>query len=113
MADVPVTVQVISRSGITPTYAGSLSTSNVYQVPNNGKVFLQFKKAQATDCTVTFRTQGTVDGQAVADRTGTVPASTGDKLFGPFPTSVYGRTLEVTLSNIDGLTMAAFRLAED
>ena len=116
MADQRIVVQKLKRAGngITPSYEGSLQTSNVYQVNNDGRVFLQFKKSQATDCVVTFRTPGSVDGNAIAELTVTVPASTGDKMIGEFDPTVYNvlgaHDLEFTLSHISGLTVGAFLL---
>lgn len=113
MADVAVTVQEIVRTGIDLTDTGSLSTSDTYLVPNDGKTFLHIKKSGATDCTVTIATPGTVDGLAVTDLTVTVPASTGDKMIGPFPRDIYNNAsgqIAVTFSNVTGLTIAAARL---
>ncbi len=116
MADVRITVQKIKRSGngITPTYQGSLSASNTHQVNNNGKVFLHFKKSASVNCTVTIITPRTIDSNAVADLAVVVPATTGDKMMGPFDPNIYnvlgGHDLEFTLSDVDGLTMAAVLL---
>ena len=111
MADVAVSVQTINRAGLEPAYTGSLSTSNNYIVPNDGTVFLHFKKTNAVDATVTIVTTKTVDGLAVADRTDTVPNTDADGLFvGPFPRDVYGNSLDVSFDDIDGLSMAAFQL---
>jgi len=110
MSDVAVTVQQIGRAGITPAYAGSLLTTNTYLVPNDGNVFLHLKKTGAGDCVVSVATPNTVDGLAIADLTETVGATSGDRMFGPFPVDNYGSTLSVTLSEITGLTMAAIAL---
>ncbi len=112
MADVAVTVQEITRAGLTPVYTGSLSTSDTYLVPNDGETYLHIKKSGASDCTVTVATPNTVDGLAVTDLTVTVVASTGDKKIGPFPRETYNNAdgkIAVTFSNITGLTMGAFR----
>ena len=110
MADVNVSVQQIDRAALTPVYTGSLSTGNNYLVPNDGRTFLHIKKSGASNCTVTVVTPGTVAGQAIADLTATVVATTGDKMMGPFPPDVFGPTMTVTFSEITGLTMAAVRL---
>ena len=51
---------------------------------------------------------------AITDRTVSIPASTGDKFIGPFPTGVYNDPatgyLEFTVSDITGLTVAVLRL---
>lgn len=111
MADVAVATQKLNRvAGLTPTYQGSLSTGDTYVIPNDGRIFLHVKKSGAGECTVTVDTPGTVDDLAVAQRTFTVPASTGDKMHGPYPTNVYGANLRVTFSEVTGLTFAAVRL---
>jgi hypothetical protein len=114
MADVTLAVEAIVRSGIDPTDTGSLLTANTYQVQNEGRTFLHFKKSGAGACTVTVVTTAVVDGKAVADQTVTVPASTGDVMCGPWPPEIYNvkgdNYLEFTLSEITGLTVAALRL---
>lgn len=109
MADVNLTVQEITRAGIDLADTGSLSTSDTYKVANNGRTFLHFKKSGAGACTVTITTPGTVDGLAVADKTVTVPATTGDVMVGPFPRQHYNDgsgLLSFTVSEITGLTVA-------
>ena len=113
MPNVRVAVQQAAKEGITPTNNGSLSTSDTYQVNNDGKTFLHVKKSGATDCTVTIATPNTIDGLAVADQTVTVVASTGDKMIGPFRPDLFNdanHDINVTFSNITGLTVAAVRL---
>ena len=112
MSDVALTVQDIVATGLTPSYTGSLSTGNTYQVQNNGRVFLHFKKSAAVDAVITIATPVTKGGYAVADPTVTVPASTGDKMIGPFPPTIFNDDgiLEFTCSDVDGLTVAALRL---
>lgn len=118
MADITIVVQKLVRgAGLTPAYLGSLSASNTYQVNNNGKVFLHFKKTNAVNCVVTVVTPRSSDGNAVADYAGTtVVGSTGDKMIGPFDPKIYNKLgfhyFEVTLSDIDGLTMAAVRYGD-
>ena len=118
MADQRIVVEKMSRGGgLTPTFTGSLSVSNVYQVNNNGRVYLHFKKTGAGDCVVTVVTTGSFDGNAVADYAGTtVVATTGEKVIGEFDPAVYnilgGHDLEFTLSNITGLTVAAIQMGD-
>ena len=112
MADSPVTPQVVTRTKLEPTYAGSLSVSDVYTIANDGRVMLHIKNTDASLCTVTVEVTPVVDGLAVPDRTFTVPATTGDVMAGPFPPSVYNASgkLRVSYSNITALTHAAIRL---
>lgn len=110
MADVRITPQRPNDGGITTTRTGSLLTTDTYLVRNNGVTLLLFEKTGAGACTVTVQTPATVGGLAVAERTFTVPATTGDVIAGPFPPRVYNDTagdLRFTLSEITGLTVAA------
>ena len=113
MAEITLTVQRVLPTGITPSYTGSLSTSNTYLVRNSGRVLLHFKKSAAVICTVTIATPPTVGGLAVAEQTCAVPATTGDKMIGPFPPRIYNDgagDLRFTLSDVDGVTVAVVEL---
>lgn len=113
MANVDLTVQEITVAGTTPSYTGSLSTSDTYRFSNDGRTFLHVKKSGANNCTVTITTPATVAGQAVADPTVTVVASTGDKMIGPFPSNPYNDSqgiVTVSYSEVTGLTHGAFRV---
>lgn len=113
MAEVRIQPQKILKAGITPSYTGSLLTTNTYLVRNNGRIALHFKKSGAGDCVVTAQTPVQVSGLDVAENTVTVPATTGDKLIGSFPPSVFNdgmQDLRFTLSEITGLSVAALEL---
>jgi hypothetical protein len=113
MADVRRTPQDVSRSGLAATYYSGLLTADTQVINNDGRVVLHFKKSGAGACTVTIATPNTIDGQAVADRTVNVPATTGDVFVGPFPEKHYNDPsgdLRVTLSEITGLTLAVLRV---
>jgi hypothetical protein len=120
MSTVTLTVQEIARTGlaVTRTAAGSSPLLNVvdtFQFNNTGKEFLHFMKSGAGACTVTISTPGTVDGLAIADRTVTVAATTGDNMIGPFPPSNYNTAgtatfAGFTVSEVTGLTVAVIRL---
>ena len=106
---------VRSGSGLTPVYTAVADIADTHEVNNNGKTtFLQFKKSGAGNAVVTFQTPGTVDGNAIAELTATVVATTGDKMIGPFARDVYNvagqQFLRWTVDNITGLTVGAFYL---
>ena len=112
MATVNLAVEQITRAGTDLTDTGSLSTGNTYTFPNDGQTFLHFKKSGAGACTVTIVTPKTIGGMAVADLTVSVPASTGDKMIGPFPPDLFNDSAGLcsfTLSEITGLTVAIAR----
>lgn len=114
MANIAVTVQEIGRSAaLAPTYQAP-TTTDTYQFANDGKTFLHVKKTGANACTVTVATPATPAGLALADLTFSVPATTGDRMIGPFDAQFYtdpvtGLT-SVTFSEVTGLTFAAIRM---
>ena len=108
------TIQEITTAsnGLTPSYAAA-SATETYLIANNGAVFLHVKKTDVATCTVTVVTPNTVAGLAVADYTAVVPASTGDKMIGPFSPNIYNDAagnIAVTFSEVAGLTFAVLRL---
>jgi hypothetical protein len=119
MANVTLAVQAATRSGITPSYTAAgasplLNVTDTFKFNNTGKEILHFKKTGANICTVTIQTPGTVDGLAVAERTVSVPATTGDVMIGPFPVEQYNDTPTTlagfTLSEVTGLSVAIVRV---
>lgn len=128
MATVTLTVQDSTRSGATLTYTASgasplLNVADTFTFANSGNEAVIFQKSGANPCTVTIDTPGTVDGLAVANRTGTVAAGTGDAIatttvvmFGPFPPNIYnapgtGYLSGFTVSEITGLNCRVVRIA--
>ena len=113
MPDVRIAVEKPGAAGAAPTRNGSLSISDTYLVRNDGQVLLLFEKSGAGACTVTVQTPVQIGGLAVAERTFSVPATTGDVAAGPFPASIYSDglgDLRLTLSEVTGLTVAALRV---
>jgi hypothetical protein len=110
MADIDLSTQNLLRSGITPSYTGSLSTGNTYHIVNNGRVFLHFKKTGAGEATITIPTTKTLDGYTVQDQTFAVPASTGDVMAGPFPVGLFSKDLTFTSNEITGLSVAVISM---
>lgn len=76
-------VQEITLAGLAPTYS-AVSASDTF-VPDD-RTWLHVKNAGGSADTVGIATPVTYRGQAVADAGGSVPATTGDRMFGPFPT---------------------------
>lgn len=113
MAVIPLTpTELVAATATTTAYTGSLSTSNTYTVPNDGRVLLHFKKSGAGACTVTLVTPITTDGLAVADATFSVPASTGDVMIRGLRAETYTDPstglLTFSLSEITGLSVGVF-----
>ena len=112
MVDVTLAVQTLDDAGVVPT-PNAIATGNTYKVRNNGFVALMFRKSGAGTATITIVTPATVGGLAVADRTITVPASTGDVVAAKFPPLVYndaGGNLNFTTDDGTGLTCRVMAL---
>ena len=108
-----LTPDKVTPSGITPTALTNILTTDTHQVRNDGSVMFRAVKAAAVDAVFTFVTPGSVGGNAIADRTATVPATSGIKVIGPFSPAVYNNAsgdLEFTVSNIASLTLEVFQL---
>lgn len=102
-----------SGADITPTRNGSLSAADTYVFANDGKVILLAEKTGAGSCTYTVATPRTIGGLAIADQTGTIAATTGDKVLGPFEPATHNDTngdASITFSEATGLTVAVVRL---
>jgi hypothetical protein len=114
MADVRLAVQKVVQAGLTPVQTGSLTATTVdYVFKNSGKTFLYLVKAGAGDCIATVTTPVTVDGKAVADLAVTVVATSGVKMVGPFPPSIFNDgngDARVMFSEITGLTAGVYEL---
>ncbi len=105
--------QEVAIAGTTPAYQGSLSISDTYTFPNDGRTFLHCKKVGAGACVATITTPRTIGGLAVADPTVTIPATTGDKMIGPFNPDNFQASdglVTVAFSEITGLSVAVVRV---
>lgn len=108
MARVALIVKQAGRDGIdmgTPTTGDA---TNNHVVTNDGKTGILVKNTGATARIVTFKLFKTVDGQAIAPRTKSVPAGV-TYLFGPFPVDQYGSQLEIDVAHAE-LTLQAVRV---
>ena len=113
MADKTIVPQRIAAAGVTPTRTSGLLTADTHIVRNNGKMWLHFLKTGAGACVVTVQTPAQVGGLAVAERTFTVPATTGDVVAGPFAPGIYNDglgDLRFTLDEVTGLDVAVFQI---
>lgn len=114
-----LTVQTVTSSGVTPTYVSAAVAGD--QVANpDGDTFVHVKNTSTASKVVTVTAQQTsvsnVPGYGTLTKssvTVTVPATTGDKLIGPFPLLAFNNAsgrLAVTYSAVTSLTIAALRL---
>lgn len=106
-----LTKQTVSLAGLAPAYA-AVSASDTFTPGNN--VFLHVKNAGGSPCTVNIVTPGNVSGQAVADISVSVPATTGDRMIGPLPGSLVSDPATglatVTFSFLTSVTVAVLEL---
>lgn len=87
MARADLTAQQVTTAGLNPSFAAAVADGDVFDA---GRVALWVENGSASTVTITIPTPTTVNGLAVAEAGGTVPAG-GFRLFGPFPRSVFGQ----------------------
>lgn len=107
MAD--LTTQVITRAGLAPTYAAAAGGGDKF-IPDDD-VFVHVKNGSGAPITVTFVTPGNVEGEPIADRTVSIPATTGERMIGPFPKQYFADNADagkcsITYSGVTSLTIA-------
>lgn len=103
--------QSIVRAGLAPSYAAAAGGGDTFTPGSN--VFLHVKNASGGAITVTIVTPRTdVYGNAIADNTVSVPATTGDRMIGPFPYEGYADPAtgvgNITYSGVTSLTIGCF-----
>ena len=113
MSVATLTVNKIGRAGINITTSDLVAaTAGGDLWANTGAEFLIVNNAGVGAVTVTLAIQATVDGQAPANRTVTVP--NGDiMLIGPFPPNSYNdasSNAKITYSGVTSVTVGAFAL---
>jgi hypothetical protein len=102
--------QDVNFAGLTPAYAAATAGGDTF-VPD-GDTFLHFKNTGGSINTVTIVTPGSPIGLALADVVVAVPATTGDKMIGPFPANWFADSTgsaSITYSGVTGLTVACVR----
>ncbi|HMJ87977.1 MAG TPA: hypothetical protein VK504_32595 [Vicinamibacterales bacterium] len=104
----PLAVQQSTRAGLTPVY----TAANVdgHNIPNGGAEVFHIKTV-GTACTVTIAIPGTVDGQAVTNKT-VVLSTNQERIVGPFPPNYYNQadgSVLITFSAVTAVTIAALR----
>lgn len=105
-----VTVQSAADTGTSLTLK-TLASGTDYEIVNNGWALLYVENTQASTCTLTIVTGGSVGGFALADRTVVVKAG-GRQVVGPMLTNYYNDTNgRVQFSvDADGVRAAAVRV---
>jgi RecB family endonuclease NucS len=103
-------VQHLARTGIAPTFQAATAEGIYFE--NNGETWIEVKNAGA-QINATIQVERSVDGLAVPDRVVVIPATTGDKIIGPFPPEYNqpGTTrVWVDFSGVTTVTVGAFDL---
>jgi hypothetical protein len=111
-----LTVAEIGLSGTTATLSAAADDSSY--VLNNGKMWLHFTNTNAGACTVTVyskvATWGSLpEGVAATNLTVIIPATSGNKIVGPFNPRAWNNTTGYLLFNLSSTTnvsVGAFRL---
>lgn len=73
-------------AGLVPSFTAAAASDTF--VPSD-RTFLYVKNTNAATRTITVTTPGTTGGLAIADMVGTVGATTGELILGPFPAYNY------------------------
>jgi hypothetical protein len=101
-----LTTQQMTSAGAALTLAAANVGGDTADI-SNGRTFLWCKNASGGAITVTLATPGDVEGLAIADRTVSVPATTGERMIGPLNPAVYGSIATITYSGVTSFTVAA------
>lgn len=110
MARTELTVQDLAATGITPSFAAA--NADGHSLHGDGKSVIEVKNG-GSQITVTIQTPATVSGLAVAEQVVTIPATTGDKIIGPFPPNTYNQAdgdVYIDFSAVASVTIGAFRM---
>lgn len=105
--------QEILLAGTTPSYTAVNASDTFAPGPD---IFLHVKNTNAATRDVGIATTKTgVGGLAIADAGGTIPATTGDKMYGPFPANHFADAstglATVTYTATAGVTAALLKLS--
>ncbi len=101
-----LTVQKSSLTGTTPSFV-AVAASDVFA--NDGKTYIEVKDTNAGADTCTVVAQSTCSQGVLHDSVTTVPATTGDKVIGPFEPTRFNNSsgqCTVTHSQVAGVTIA-------
>lgn len=117
MARAPRSIQPVVRTGLQPVYT-AVDSANGEQIAHDGSpFFLHVKNTGGGVCNVTPRLNTAIAtqlGATVTEPVIAVPATTGDRMIGPFPPALYQQAdgnLYVDYSTPTGVTAAAIKSA--
>jgi len=105
----------ITAAGVAPSFVAA-DQANGMQFNNDGHTLLEVKDTGGGACTVTISANGSkVAGGAITipNLTVSVPATTGDRLIGPFDCSIFnqaGGVVYVDFSTGTGVTITGYHI---
>lgn len=105
-----LTVQSTTQAGLAPSFS-AVSSSDVF--PNDGRTVIEVKNAGGSSDTVAINSIQACNQGFDHDAGGSVPATTGDRIFGPFDPSRFNDSngqITITHSFTTSVTCAVFRL---
>lgn len=107
-----IPTNTIIRTGVQPALTAGDATNEMYFV-NDGRTLIYALNTGVASA-LTFITPGTVDANAIANRTVSIGIHADEGTFtGPFPPEIYNQTdgtVHVDINADDNLTLEAFRL---
>lgn len=112
MARTNITVQDIVIAGLAPSYSTG-DQPNGHDFTNDGRILLHVKNSGGSPCVVTALTPRKVSGVDISDPTVSIPATTGDRMIGPFDPATFNQAdgrVYIDLSTDTGVTLAAIKL---
>ncbi|MFC6885289.1 MULTISPECIES: hypothetical protein [Actinomadura] len=99
MARIPLAATRPARGGVTAVAEVDGNTVDGHVVTNTGRTVITVRNADASNPhSVTFVLPQTIDGQAVADRVVSIPASA-TRTFGGFVTEWYSQRLSIDVDS--------------
>ncbi len=107
--------QSITRAGLASAYTAASGGGDTFTA--DGQTFLHVKNASGAPISVTIVTpRNNRYGNPIADNVISVPATTGDRMIGPFPADEYNDPTagiaSITYSATTSLTVGVFQLSQ-
>jgi hypothetical protein len=102
-----LTVQKAVLTGVAPTFVAAAGGGDTFV--NDGETYLEVKNAGGSGITVTVSAQSACNQGTLHDSVTTVPATTGDRVIGPFNTTRFNNSAgscSITYSGVTSVTVA-------
>ncbi len=111
MARQALTVLQVDSDGAVPSYSAAFVDGHSF-INDGAKTFIHVKNTDGSPHDCEIQIQQTVDGELPPPKTVVIPATTGDKMIGPFDRNAYniGGIVYVDFPVLTGLTIAAVKL---